>query len=169
MLKNSKYNIVFLTQLIMKTLNVLIIAMIIFGLSCTRETRFSDENKKLVEAEILEFMDSLVVAMNSVSADNVFKYFLQTEEFVVATRGELIVNPSSFLDTMKVHLAIMEKQDNKTVKDKIFVISKEAAVISTSEVTTITFKSGGEVTMPYALTMLLVKRDGKWKIVHYHN
>lgn len=169
MLKNPKKNIVFLTQLIMKTLNVLIIAMIIFGLSCTRETRFSDENKKLVEAEVLEFMDSLVVAMNSVSADNVFKYFLQTEEFVVATRGELLVNPSSFLDTMKVHLAIMVKQDNKPVMDKIFVISNEAAVISTSKVTTITFKSGGEVTIPYALTMLLVKRDGKWKIAHYHN
>lgn len=153
----------------MKTLNLLIIVMILIGLSCTKETSFSDENKKLVEAEILEFMDSLVVAMNSVSADNVFKYFLQTEEFVVATQGQLIVNPSSVLDTMKVHLAVMEKQVNKPVMDKIFVISKDAAVISTSKVTTITFKSGGEVTMPYALTMLLVKRDGKWKIAHYHN
>ena len=153
----------------MKTLNLLIIVMILIGLSCTKETSFSDENKKLVEAEILEFMDSLVVAMNSGSADNVFKYFLQTEEFVVATQGQLIVNPSSVLDTMKVHLAVMEKQVNKPVMDKIFVISKDAAVISTSKVTTITFKSGDEVTMPYALTMLLVKRDGKWKIAHYHN
>ena len=152
----------------MKTLNLLIIVMILIGLSCTKETSFSDENKKLVETEILEFMDSLVVAMNSVSADDVFKYFLQTEEFVVATQGQLIVNPSSVLDTMKVHLAVMEKQVNKPVMDKIFVISKDAAVISTSKVTTITFKSGGEVTMPYALTMLLVKRDGKWKIAHYH-
>ena len=153
----------------MKTLNLLIIVMILIGLSCTKETSFSDENKKLVETEILKFMDSLVVAMNSVSADNVFKYFLQTEEFVVATQGQLIVNPSSVLDTMKVHLAVMEKQVNKPVMDKIFVISKDAAVITTSKVTTITFKSGGEVTMPYALTMLLVKRDGKWKIAHYHN
>ena len=153
----------------MKTLNLLIIVMILIGLSCTKETSFSDENKKLVETEILEFMDSLVVAMNSVSADNVFKYFLQTEEFVVATQGQLVVNPSSVLDTMKVHLAVMEKQVNKPVMDKIFVISKDAAVITTSKVTTITFKSGGEVTMPYALTMLLVKRDGKWKIAHYHN
>ena len=153
----------------MKTLNLLIIVMILIGLSCTKETSFSDENKKLVETEILEFMDSLVVAMNSVSADNVFKYFLQTEELVVVTQGQLIVNPSSVLDTMKVHLAVMEKQVNKPVMDKIFVISKDAAVISTSKVTTITFKSGGEVTMPYVLTMLLVKRDGKWKIAHYHN
>ena len=152
----------------MKTLNLLIIVMILIGLSCTKETSFSDENKKLVETEILEFMDSLVVAMNSVSADNVFKYFLQTEELVVVTQGQLIVNPSSVLDTMKVHLAVMEKQVNKPVMDKIFVISKDAAVISTSKVTTITFKSGGEVTMPYVLTMLLVKRDGKWKIAHYH-
>jgi hypothetical protein len=63
----------------------------------------------------------------------------------------------------------MEKQETKNVMDKIFVITKDAAVISTSKIVTLTFKSGGEVTMPYALTMLLVKREGEWKIAHYHN
>ena len=153
----------------MKKLNFLIIIMIIIGLSCTKETKLSDADKKLVESEVLLFMDSLMVAFNSVSVDNVFEHFLQTEEFVVATQGDLIVDPIAVRDTMKVHLAVMEKQVNKPVMDKIFVISKDAAVISTSKVTTITFKSGGEVTMPYALTMLLIKRDGKWKIAHYHN
>lgn len=153
----------------MKTLNFLIIVMILISISCTQKTVLSEEDKKAVETEIVQFMDTLVAAMNSASADNFFKYFLQTEEFVVATQGQLIVNPSSVLDTMKVHLAFMEKQVNKPIMDKIFVITKDAAVISTSKVATITFKSGGEVTMPYALTMLLVKREGKWKIAHYHN
>jgi ketosteroid isomerase-like protein len=123
----------------------------------------------MVENEILQFMDSLIVAFNSVSAENVFNYFLKTDEFVVATQGRLIVNPNALLDTMKVHLAVMEKQETKNEMDKIFVITKDAAVISTSKIVTLTFKSGGEVTMPYALTMLLVKREGDWKIAHYHN
>ena len=73
------------------------------------------------------------------------------------------------LDTMKVHLAVMEKQETKNVMDKIFVITNDAAVISTSKIITITFKNGSQSTMPYALTMLLVKREGEWKIAHYHN
>lgn len=70
---------------------------------------------------------------------------------------------------MKVHMGIMEKQINKSVKDKVFVVNKETAVISSSKITTITFVSGAEIEMPYALTMLLVKRTGEWKIAHYHN
>jgi len=129
----------------------------------------SEDDKKKVETEILQFMDSLVVAFNSVSAENVFNYFLQTDEFVAATQGQLILNPNVVLDTMKVHLAVMEKQETKNVADKIFVVTNDAAVISTSKITTITFKNGSQSTMPYALTMLLVKREGEWKIVHYHN
>jgi uncharacterized protein (TIGR02246 family) len=66
-------------------------------------------------------------------------------------------------------MAFMKNQNIKSVADKIFVINKDAVVISTSKMTTITFKNDNQITMPYALTMLLVKRDGKWKIAHYHN
>ncbi len=48
-------------------------------------------------------------------------------------------------------------------------INKEAAVLSAAKVTTITFKNGAQITMPYAWTLLIVKRDGKWKIAHAHN
>ncbi len=153
----------------MKTVNFIIVVMIFISVSCTQKTVLSEEEKQAVETEIVQFMDTLVDVMNSVSADDFFKYFLQTEDFVVATQGQLIVNPSAVLDTMKVHMAFMEKQINKPVMDKIYVITKDAAVISTSKIATITFKSGGEISMPYALTMLLVKREGKWKIAHYHN
>lgn len=152
----------------MKTLSFFFILFFIC-FSCTQKTKLSEDDKKKVEAEVLQFMDSLVVAFNSVSAENVFNYFLQTDEFVAATQGRLIVNPNALLDTMKVHLAVMEKQETKNEMDKIFVITKDAAVISTSKIVTVTFKSGGDVTMPYALTMLLVKRDVGWKIAHYHN
>ena len=152
----------------MKTLSLLFILFFIC-FSCTQKKNLSEDDKKMVETEVLQFMDSLVVAFNSVSAENVFNYFLHTDEFVVATQGRLIVNPNALLDTMKVHLAVMEKQETKNEMDKIFVITKDAAVISTSKIVTVTFKSGDEVTMPYALTMLLVKREGEWKIAHYHN
>jgi uncharacterized protein (TIGR02246 family) len=152
----------------MKTLILLFILFFIF-FSCTPKTNLSEDDKKMVETEVLQFMDSLIVAFNSVSAENVFNYFLHTDEFVAATQGRLIVNPNALLDTMKVHLAVMEKQETKNEMDKIFVITNDAAVISTSKIVTVTFKNGNQFTMPYALTMLLVKRDGEWKIAHYHN
>ena len=153
----------------MKTLNLLIIVMIFISLSCTQKTVLSEEEKKAVETEIHQFMDSLNVAFESVTPERVFNYFLQTDEFVVASQGNLITKPSALLDTMKVHMAFMKNQTGKTVAEKIFVINKDAAVISISRIGTITFKNESQINMPYALTMLLVKREGKWKIAHYHN
>jgi uncharacterized protein (TIGR02246 family) len=123
----------------------------------------------MVVTEIHQFMDPLDAAFKSLSPDKAFSYFLHTDEFAVATQGNILTNPSALLDTMKVHMAFMKKQVATTVVEKIFVINKDAAVISTSKIVTVTLKNESQITVPYALTMLLVKRDGKWKIAHYHN
>lgn len=143
--------------------------MIFISLSCTQKNFLSEEDKKAVENEIHQFMDSLNAAFESVTPERAFNYFLQTDELVVATQGNLITDPSALLDTMKVHMAFMKTQTGKTIAEEIFVITPEAAVISISRIVTVTFKNDSQVNMPYALTMLLVKREGKWKIAHYHN
>jgi len=143
--------------------------MIFISLSCTQKTVLSEEDKKAVETEIHQFMDSLNVAFESLTPERVFNYFLQTDEFAVASQGNLITDPSALLDTMKVHMAFMKTQTGKTIDEKIFIINSDAAVISISRIGTITFKNESQINMPYALTMLLLKREGKWKIAHYHN
>ena len=153
----------------MKTLHLLIIGMIFISLSCTQKTGLTEEDKKTVETEIHQFIDSLDNAFSKVVPEDVFNYFLQTDEFAWASQGYLITNPSAILDTMKVHMALMKNQTAKTTAEKIFVINKEAVVISTLKVATVTLKNDSQITVPYALTMLIVKRDGKWKIAHYHN
>ncbi len=152
----------------MKT-RLIFLLLLITNFSYTQSTVLSEEDKKAVETEIHQYMDSLIKAFETVIPEDVFNFFLQTDEFCTATQGYLITNPSALLYTMKVHMATMKNQSTKPVADKIFVIDKDAVVISTSKVTTITFKNDSQVTMPFALTMLLVKREGTWKIAHYHN
>jgi ketosteroid isomerase-like protein len=86
-----------------------------------------------------------------------------------ATQGQLLTNPIALRDTINKHLGMVEKQSIKTNAERIFVINKDAVVLSAGKVTTITFKNGAQITMPYAWTLLIVKRDGKWKIAHIHN
>jgi hypothetical protein len=152
----------------MKT-RLIFLVMLIANFSCTQTTVLSEEDKKAVETEIHQYMDSLFKVFETVIPEDAFNFYLQTDEFCAATQGYLMTNPSAVLDTMKVHMATMKNQSIKPVADKIFVINKDAVVISTSKVTTITFKNDSQVTAPFALTMLLVKREGKWKIAHYHS
>jgi len=153
----------------MKTLNLLIIVMIFISLSCTQKAVLSEEDKKAVVSEIHQFMDSVEAVMESPQPDKYFNYFLQTDELAVATLGQLVTNPLAMRDTINKHMGMMEKQSIKTTAEKIYVINNEAAVLSAAKVTDITFKNGAQITMPYAWTLLIVKRDGKWKIVHAHN
>ena len=153
----------------MKTLNLLIIVMIFISLSCTQKTVLSEEDKKAVETEIHQFMTSVEASLQTPSPDEYFNYFLQTDELAVASQGQLFTNPAAVRDTINKHLGMMEKQSIKTNTEKIYVVNKEAAVLSAAKVTTITFKNGAQITMPYAWTLLIVKRDGKWKIAHAHN
>jgi uncharacterized protein (TIGR02246 family) len=153
----------------MKTSGMLIIVMIFISLSCTQKTVLSEKDKKAVETEIHQFMTSVEASLQTPSPDEYFNYFLQTDELAVATLGQLVTNPAAVRDTVNKHLGMMEKQSIKTNVEKIYVINKEAAVLSAAKVTTITFKNGAQITMPYAWTLLIVKRDGKWKIAHAHN
>ena len=56
----------------------------------------------------------------------------------------------------------MQKQSVQTVDEKIFVIDREHAVISTSKVTTVTFKNGAEFTMPYAWRLFFSEK--RWRL-----
>lgn len=153
----------------MKTFYLLIIVMIFIGLSCTQKTALTEGDKKAVETEVHAFMKSIEAAAEKASPDEYFNHFLQTDELAVATLGQLVTNPAAVRDTVYKHMAMMEKQSIKTIAEKIYVINKEAAVLSAAKVTTITLKNGAQITMPYAWTLLLVKKEGNWKIAHVHN
>jgi len=143
--------------------------MIFMSLSCTQKTVLSEEDKKAVETEIHQSIAFVDAVCESPSPDTYYNYFLHTDELAVATLGQLVTNPAALRDTINKHMGMMEKQSIKTNAEKIYVINKEAAVMSAAKVTTITFKNGAQITMPYAWTMLLLKRDVEWKIAHIHN
>lgn len=126
--------------------------------------------KAAIEKEITAQIDSLNKAFESADPDRLFTRFLHTDDLAVASEGTILAGPDAVLDTIRVHLATMEKQTISTKVVKIYVITRDAAVVSAVFTTDIQFKNGAQVKdIPYALTMLLVRTDNGWKIAHYHN
>jgi len=126
-------------------------------------------DKESVKEEIRQFMRTVNHDLETANAEAYKKHFLNTDDLAVASQNQLITSYSALCDTIDTHLSVMQKQSIQPVDEKIFVIDHEHAVISTSKVTTITFKNGAEFTMPYVWTLLIVKREGEWKIAHVHN
>ncbi|HBH47857.1 MAG TPA: hypothetical protein DDX98_04420 [Bacteroidales bacterium] len=153
----------------MKKIKFVVIAFILTGISCQNEAPFSDGQKLMVEKEIKDFILKVESSLETPSPEDYFNYFLQTDELAVATQGQLLTDPNALRDTINAHLSMMEKQSIEPVDEKIYVINNDAVVVSMSKVTTITFKNGAQFTMPYAWTMLIVRRVGEWKIAQVHN
>lgn len=154
----------------MMKLHLLIVMSIgVLLLSCNPKTELTEAEKNLVETEIEEFLNSFDSAAMVTNVDKYFAHFIDNKELTIASQGYLMKNSQAVRDTIDKHFSAMEKQEIQTIDESFYVVNSAAVVVSTSKVTTITFKNGYVVNFPYALTMLIVKREGKWEIVHYHN
>ena len=153
----------------MKLFRSILLLSLFLILGCRENPALNEQQQNLVKDEIRQFMDEMdadVAIMNEADYAN---RFLNTDELAVATQGKLLTSYDAIRDTIHVHMSAMQKQEVQNIDEKIFIIDRNHAVISTSKLTHITLKNGAEFTMPYALTIFLVKRNGEWKIAHYHN
>lgn len=137
--------------------------------SCQHQSSLNDQEKASIVEEIHQFMKDLDAAASSVNEEKYSNMFSHTDELAIASQGKLITSSDAIRDTIHAHMSLMQKQTIKTTGEKIFIIDAGHAVISTSKFTKITFINGVEIEMPYALTLFLLKRNGEWKIIHYHN
>ncbi len=153
----------------MKLLCHSLILSTFFSFACLSQNNLTENEKLLVKNEVSKFIKQVDSNIESVSTEKYIEHFLNTDELAVATQGQLITSFNALRDTITLHLSVVQKQSIKTIEEKIFVIDQEHAVVSTSKVSTITFKNGAEITMPYAWTLFVVKRNEEWKIAHIHN
>jgi ketosteroid isomerase-like protein len=145
------------------------IAILIIACNNQKEKVLTTEEKSIVENEISVATDDLFKAFESLDANQTYSYFLQNEDFAAASMGKLITDHRALLDTMKLHLGSFQKERISITNQKIYVINLDAAVISLASMAEITLKNGAEMKAPFALTILWVKKDGEWKVAHYHN
>lgn len=130
----------------------------------------AEKEKTNTREEIKTELHNLILDWESVNPERFYNHFLHNNDFVVATQGKLITEPKAILDTIKVHLADQKSQKIKLIDSKIYVINAKAAVVSASATTDITFKNGKVLRgVPFAVTMLYIKKNGSWKITQYHN
>jgi hypothetical protein len=146
----------------------LIIGIFLFA-SCSHHTQLSEKEKDQVKNEIQQFMKDMDAAVLSVNEKAYINMFIQTDELAVASQNNLFPSFDAVRDTIHAHLSVMQKQNIQTNDEKILVIDKDNAVITTSKKTEVSFKNGAEIEMPYVVTILLVKRNAEWKIAHYNN
>ncbi|WP_340115017.1 SgcJ/EcaC family oxidoreductase [Maribellus mangrovi] len=153
----------------MKRFSLFLLTAMLFSVSSAKTVELSDKEKDLVKNEIRQFMKNMDAAVSAANEEAYTRMFLHTDELAVASQGKMLNSFDAVRDTIHAHMSMMEKQSIKTTGENIFVIDKEHAVITTSKATKVTLKNGAEIEKPYALTILLVKRNGDWKIAHYHN
>jgi ketosteroid isomerase-like protein len=159
------------SKIMKRTIYLILAFMAFLMIACNnqKEKVLTIEEKSIVENEISIATADLFKAFESLDANKAYSFILQNEDFAEASMGKLITDHRAILDTMKLHLGSFQKERISITNQKIYVINMDAAVISLASMGEITFKNGAEMKAPFALTILWVKKDGEWKVAHYHN
>ncbi len=154
-----------------KTIYLILAFVAILVIACNnqKDNALTTEQKSVVENEISTATANLFKAFESLDPNKTYSFFLQNEDFAAATQGTLMTDYRAVLDTMKLHMGSFQKEQILVKNQKIYVINKDAAVISVATIVDLALKSGAEMKIPFAFTILWVRKDGDWKVVHYHN
>jgi len=121
-----------------------------------------------VERAILEVNAQMTRAAEARDLDKMFSFILPNERGSIAQSGVLFLTREAALDTMKRNSAPVEKVQYRPKHQMVTVISADCAVLAADGEAEASFADGTSVVAPYAQTVVFVRKDGEWKVLHAH-
>jgi uncharacterized protein (TIGR02246 family) len=129
----------------------------------------TDAERQAIIKEIQDRTTFWNGAANSLDALRGMQVHLPDPDFMAATQGSLWRNQAECLNVIRPYMARLKSQQIHYNENHIKVLSPDIAVqaclgtISATDTTGIT-----SAPVPYALTAVWVKRDGKWYVLQFH-
>ncbi len=121
-----------------------------------------------VRAAVLQTNEAMTQAANRLDADAFFSYILDTDEGLIVQDGEIFRTRQEALDAVKRGFAGLAKVERRFEEPHVTVISPEAALLVANGTTVATLRDGRAFERRFAVSLLFVRRDGAWKLLHGH-
>ncbi len=121
-----------------------------------------------VRTAVLQVNDAMTQAANRLDADGFFSYILDTDEGLIVQDGEIFRTRQEALDAVRRGFAGLVKVDRKLEDPHVTVISPDAALLVANGTTAATLADGRTFERRFAVSLLFVRRDGTWKLLHGH-
>jgi len=129
----------------------------------------SSEQQKAIEQEILKVHVEMVKAAKNSDAEGLHSHVLDECKGVIIQDGRIMMTRQESLDATRQGLEGLKDISYKFNKKYITVISPTLALWVADGTTSVTIvEDGRQLSVPFAETIVLVKKDGQWKVLHAH-
>ena len=110
-----------------------------------------------------------MAAADATDAEGVLAAATKDDTFTFITDDMMLTGYDEALAAFRTTYALLQKQNNQIIEKRIRVLSPDVVLVSAVSEGTYTDKAGFTST-PVGLgsTAVFVRRDGDWKVIHYH-
>jgi uncharacterized protein (TIGR02246 family) len=121
-----------------------------------------------IEKAVLETNARMTEAANRLDADAFFDFILETDKGLIIQNGTIFKNRQEALEAVKRGFQGITKMDRRLESPQVTVISPDLALLVAEGTTTATFASGRIMTSRFAVSLIFMRKDGQWKLLHGH-
>jgi ketosteroid isomerase-like protein len=121
-----------------------------------------------VEKAVLAANAEMIAAANSLNIDAFFDFIVDTDRGMIVQNGAIFRTRAEAYEAVKRGLQGVAKVERRFNNPQVTVISPETALLVSEGSVTATLEDGRVFDRRFAVSLLFVRRDGRWKLLHGH-
>jgi ketosteroid isomerase-like protein len=152
-----------------KSVSCLICLSVLLGLAgCQDSMPVTHQNNADIEKAVIEVHSAMKEAAEKLDTDTLYRYVLDTNKGSIIENGNLFLTRRESYESTKKGLQGFKGLSYSYNQEHITVISPTVALWVGEGTSTVTIKDGRKFSGPFAESIVFVKKDGKWKVLHAH-
>lgn len=127
-----------------------------------------DLDRSAIEKAVLETNARMTEAANRLDAAAFFAYIIETDKGLIIQNGVLFKSRQEALETVKRGFQGIAKMDRRFENPQVTIISPDLALLVSEGSTTATLTDGRILNSRFAVSLVFVRKEGQWKLLHGH-
>ena len=148
---------------------LLVLAALVMAAACRSQAAAVNPNDPEIVAAVEAILDKAVAAAAATDAEGALSATTKDDTFTFITEDTMLLGYDEALAAFRTTYALLQKQTNQIIEKRTRVLSPDVVLVSAVWEGTYTDKAG--FTSPpvgFATTAVFVRRDGQWRVIHYH-
>ena len=124
--------------------------------------------RSAVEQAVLETNTKMTAAADRLDADAFFEFILVTDKGLIIQNGTLFKSRADALAAVKRGFQGFAKMERRLDHPQVTVISPDCALLAAEGNATATLADGRTIDSRFTVSLVFVRQDGQWKLLHGH-
>lgn len=153
---------------LLSTLVIAVIALAAALVFAQQNRAATVPSEQAIRDAVLDVNARMTKAADNLDFDGFFSHILDTDKGSIVQNGTVYKSRQEAMDAVKAGMTGVAKIERRFVSPQVSVISPDVALLTSEGTLLATFTDGRTVDGRFAISMIFVRKDGEWKLLHGH-